>query len=732
MKILKAIHAGRVCIFSLISVLLFGGVNLLFQPVWLEWNNYDTIHGFYEQPENTIETVFLGASIAINGFTPMELYEDYGICAWNLATEQQPMLASYYWLAEAYQYHSDTLKTVVLDVSMLRSIPDEAYYQKALMEMRFSGNKLEAIKACTDTLDDFLAYLFPIVSYHTRWKELDATDFEILDYDVDTSVRGYNFATEQVIDYTAYQEIGIPDYLPDEEAGKQLLKKEALLYLKKMIEFCQEQGLELILTKTPGSANWTDIAHNAVQEIADDYELAFIDFNYSPYLEESGYVEATDSRDEAHMNYYGAAKLTDWFGQYLTENCDATDVRGMEEYSFLEEDLADYHRRILSIELNAIEDPCEYIQTVSSLEDYTILISVMDDGTYSLTQEQRDAFAQLGLEKLSELQYRDSYLAVVENGQVVYEASAHDPDAQTGTSDTAGLNNDLETVESALEEELLENALESEKAQEEGGPLEYTGQLPDGAFYTLVSGGATMGDTSSCVIGETEYSPEHRGLNIVVYDHQNSGVADEAYFDTCASSTRTPQDLEEALEEALEAGTDPMNLTGQLRSLYLYNCRAEDSYKIKSLDQQMETYDGSGLNQYLSALMSDENYIILLAAQGDAAFLFDEESGEQIAELGLEELGGIQTGESYIGVIDGGEVVTERIDSQGAVIQEEGLSYKVSSSGTNSGGVSSIEIDDAEYSLRIRGINLAVYNKNTGEVIDFAAFGDDAHAGFVN
>ena len=72
----------------------------------------------------------------------------------------------------------------------------------------------------------------------------------------------------------------------------------------------------------------------------------------------------------------------------------------------------------------------------------------------------------------------------------------------------------------------------------------------------------------------------------------------------------------------------------------------------------METYDGSGLNQYLSALMSDENYIILLAAQGDAAFLFDEESRGQIAELGLEELGGIQTGESYIGVIDGGEIVT--------------------------------------------------------------------------
>ena len=34
----------------------------------------------------------------------------------------------------------------------------------------------------------------------------------------------------------------------------------------------------------------------------------------------------------------------------------------------------------------------------------------------------------------------------------------------------------------------------------------------------------------------------------------------------------------------------------------------------------METYDGSGLNQYLSALISDENYIILLAAQGTRRF----------------------------------------------------------------------------------------------------------------
>ena len=99
--------------FIIIGALLISGISYFSQPAWKDWNNYDTVHGFYEEPENTIETVFLGASIVINGITPTELYEDYGICAYNLATEQQPVLASYYWLEEAERLHGDTLKTVV-------------------------------------------------------------------------------------------------------------------------------------------------------------------------------------------------------------------------------------------------------------------------------------------------------------------------------------------------------------------------------------------------------------------------------------------------------------------------------------------------------------------------------------------------------------------------------------------------------------------------------------------
>ncbi len=57
-------------VFTVIAVGIFAGVNILVQPIWTEWNHYNTTYGFYEEPENTIETVFLGSSQCIRGFAP--------------------------------------------------------------------------------------------------------------------------------------------------------------------------------------------------------------------------------------------------------------------------------------------------------------------------------------------------------------------------------------------------------------------------------------------------------------------------------------------------------------------------------------------------------------------------------------------------------------------------------------------------------------------------------------
>ena len=131
-------------LFLALTIFFFCCFNDFFLPVNYAWNNYDTIHGFYEEPEDTIEVLFLGSSYTISSVIPIELYEKYGICAYNMGTEQQPVLASYYWLKEVYERHSQSLKTIVFDPKRLFFPIDGASSQKALDGMHFSENKVNA------------------------------------------------------------------------------------------------------------------------------------------------------------------------------------------------------------------------------------------------------------------------------------------------------------------------------------------------------------------------------------------------------------------------------------------------------------------------------------------------------------------------------------------------------------------------------------------------------------
>ena len=69
----------RVCTFGALTLVVLLGLNSFFQPVWSKWNNYYTTKGFYEEPENTIETLFLGASVMQSSVSPMQMYDEYGI-----------------------------------------------------------------------------------------------------------------------------------------------------------------------------------------------------------------------------------------------------------------------------------------------------------------------------------------------------------------------------------------------------------------------------------------------------------------------------------------------------------------------------------------------------------------------------------------------------------------------------------------------------------------------------
>ncbi len=580
----KGSKAIKAIIVLVVAVLLFSCLNCIFQPIWTDWNNYDTTYGFYKEPKNTIETLFLGNSTMVEGIDPMELYEKYGICSYNLGTESQPVMASYYLLLEAYRLHSETLDTVVLDVSGLRGGSKESFYHKSFDAMRFSRVKISAVLAYSNGKKAALRNLFPLISYHERWKELTAEDFQKLFYTPDVSTRGYYYKTVRYIDTSVvknegYTSIPLPLYNSDESAGETEFNEEALYYFGKIVEFCDDNDIKLVPIKLP--SDWSAADHNAFAELADEYSLDFMDFNLAEYWDAIDYNFALDTVYQPnHANYYGAKKLSDYIGEYLINECGNSDIRGDKDYAFMEDELEGYYRKTVSISLEQIADPAEYLEYLIEQGDYTVLISVRDDAAQELTDEQREAFADMGLTELYELTYQASYIAAVDDGTVVYELSQDDI-GDDGSFKS--IDEDEDGADETDEDEAVDETDDTDAA--DASPITYDGALSDGTFYYLTSGGLNMGDEASIIIGDTEYAKDSQGINFVVCDNRTGKVVDTTAFNTHSYSARNTLDYAQQLENALAAGKTVDELSGKVKILYQYN------EEVEALKQQVTADD---------------------------------------------------------------------------------------------------------------------------------------------
>ncbi len=699
---MKRIKIGaKIIIFIMVVAVLFVGANIILRPVWIvDDYQYSKVHGFYKEPNDTIETVFLGTSVMAHGVIPMELYEEYGICSYNLASQAQPMMASYYWLEETYRFHSKTLDTVVLDVSALKDdfkIQDQRYI-KSFEDMKFSKVKYHFLKDFSSDSTEFFSYLIPVIAFHDRWKELSKQDFLEYKYELESYARGYGLTTDVAIDnYNTYMDISVPFYTLEDDTEIETYSEE-LLYFKKIVEFCSIQNINLVLIKLPQSGNdpWSDAAHNTAQSLANQYNLDFIDFNYSPYIDELNFNFATDSYDNIHLNFYGASKVTNWLGGYLTEECGNKDVRGDEKYAFLEEEAEDYLRDIIFLNLNEITDPAEYLSYFIDKKDYAIFISVKDDACDSLTEEQRERFKDLGLTELSQLPSHASYLSVIDDGEIVMEQMQ----AQ-----------DWEYIRSVEENQSGDQPLY----------ITYRGKLSDKTDYYMSSGGYKMGNVSSIQIDGIEYSTNKRGLNIVVYDKKLKLVVDQARFDTYASPERNNPVDEETLEEAIESEGEE-SLSGKLLELYSYERMCDDTKTASILKQDTEK---DNLTAYLQAFWDNEEFSIYMSGKGDISGALDVSERNALADMGLTDLSKAEKGDSYIAVVQEGEILTEQRGSDGEDIQANGEFYKVCSGETGGEKEYLFIIQGTEYIGETEGLNIVIYDNVLNQVIDLTVYTTD-------
>ena len=273
---------------------------------------------FAKNTGRKFDVIFLGPSTMKNDIYPMELYHSYGIAAYNLACGSQSVAESYYLAESAIEkYLTDGQLHFVTDA--MRGMDR----WKIVKDMVPEGQRGQ--------------FLFELSVYHDRWKELEEQDFRRTG-DITYGAK-LNTTVKEIRSYTITTE---KKQLPDQSEE----------YLGRLLELCQNKGVELLLVNLPvdfgakhgvmGDMEKMQMYYNAVHDFAADHQIRY--WNYMDCTDEIELDPAKDYDGGYHLNIRGAEKLTDFMGRYITENYSLHDRRSDSGYDDMKEDYILYEQ----------------------------------------------------------------------------------------------------------------------------------------------------------------------------------------------------------------------------------------------------------------------------------------------------------------------------------------------------------------------------------------------------
>ncbi|MBQ6076497.1 MAG: SGNH/GDSL hydrolase family protein [Clostridia bacterium] len=309
----------------LACILLFGAlfaITRLLMPKYRETSVEGSLTAEYYRDTTPHDVLFIGDCEVFSNFSPVTLWNEYGIPSYIRGSAQQLVWHSYYLLEDALQ--TETPKVVVYNVLALKygEPQSEAYNRMTLDGMRWGKAKTGAIKAGMTEGEDFMSYVFPLLRFHARWSELGSEDFAYwFKAGEPVSFNGYLLRTE----VRPATETPLPPVLKDPH-----LPETSMAWLEKTAALCKENGIDLVLIKSPSiEPYWYPEWDADVAAFAEAHGLWYV--NMIEQNDAIGIDMQTDTCDMGqHLNVYGAEKLSRWFGSELKTRYALADRRGDE------------------------------------------------------------------------------------------------------------------------------------------------------------------------------------------------------------------------------------------------------------------------------------------------------------------------------------------------------------------------------------------------------------------
>lgn len=502
--------------FITLGIVLFSIVQFVLSRKWfspVDGDNHKyTFEEFYDiTRDSEVQAIFLGPSHVFCGINPMMIYQDTGIATYDLASSAQPIEASRAILEDALSRSSP--KCVFLDASnFFLKANGRFYFRRVLDNIAFSPAKIRLAFEYAMRYGEgrefsvFLGALLPIYEYHNRWEELSEIDFSdgmalnlykkggnstaVRIKPAKVDVETMNAEDEQRLSQASVRDPKGGKETDDSTqtfAGREI-KTASLEYLMEMKRMCDEAGVALYLFKIPtlegSSGGWTRSKSNAIKEMCAEYDIPFLDLLYDYDLSLDWSTDTLDGG--THLNTNGARKVTAFMSAFLQDECGLK----AEANRHYEADMPIYNDVDHYVELLTAQNMTTYLDMLSQLDDLCVFFSASKDMRDQLKPEDMAALNAFGMKtEFDKLAHGDAYIAIVDDGELIYEA----------------YNN--------------------VKVGKEG-------ELEDGLKYLLYSGGLYSDIDSMIRLGNKEYSLNDRGLNIVVVNKESHVILDRVCFDT--------------------------------------------------------------------------------------------------------------------------------------------------------------------------------------------------------
>lgn len=283
--------------------------------------------------EQNIDVLFLGSSHVFRCYDTTIADEILGMKTYNAGSASQGMNTSYFLLKEICEYHD--VKRVFLDTYYgIANIPENDSQVYTVSDyMRIGKNKTDLLLSNGGLTTLFSGYItanrgsYNIVrNVRSNFSPIDdysSVSFENEEYRGEGFV--YSFETCDSEDDNIYKSYAGSHDLSAECPVSELYEE----YLLKIIEYCKENNIELVLVNQPMPRKTTDYVLgyenyvNYIRAIADESGIMYLNFDL--YKGDMGLTMA-DYSDGGHLNGQGAEKYTEFFCNLIIDYDSGLDI----------------------------------------------------------------------------------------------------------------------------------------------------------------------------------------------------------------------------------------------------------------------------------------------------------------------------------------------------------------------------------------------------------------------